>query len=81
MGTPAQNRANRGKDRDVQSVKYKGVSFHKRIKKWQAQIRANGRSVCLGYFSDPKDAAIAYDKAARVYQGNYAYLNFSGDQS
>jgi hypothetical protein len=36
----------------------------------------SGNRKYLGFFSDPKDAAIAYDNAARLYHGNNARLNF-----
>ena len=55
---------------------FKGVSWHKRIKKWQAQINYNRKVVFLGYYYDPKDAARAYDAKARELYGEFAYTNF-----
>jgi len=44
-----------------------GVSFHKRIKKFQAQItRGNGRE-SLGYFSTPEEAFHTYKLAKESY--------------
>ena len=43
---------------------------------WQAQITFEGKPIYLGRSSDPVIAAKAYDTAARVLYGEYAYLNF-----
>ena len=42
---------------------YLGVS--KRSKKWKAQISVNKKVICLGTFEDKKDAAKAYNEAAK----------------
>lgn len=44
--------------------------------KWQAQINYNRHAIYLGRFLDKTQAAKAYDTAARVLYGEYAYLNF-----
>lgn len=54
---------------------YKGVRWHTIGKKWQARIRVNGKLKSLGLFSDPVEAAKAYNKAAIKQFGNFAYLN------
>jgi hypothetical protein len=56
--------------------KYKGVGWHKRIKKWTATVQANKKSYHLGYFSDEIEAAKAYDARARQLHRQFAYLNF-----
>ena len=56
---------------------YKGVCFDKSKGKYMAHIHPNRRMVFLGYFSDPKEAAVAYNKAAIRYFGEFAKLNFA----
>lgn len=40
--------------------KYKGVSWHKKNKKWQSQCRINSKQIHLGYFDYEIDAYKAY---------------------
>ena len=56
--------------------KYKGVGWHKRIKKWTATIQAEKQSYHIGYFKNEIDAARAYDRRARKLHRQFAYLNF-----
>jgi len=77
QSTYAQNSWNRGKARVKSSSKYKGVCQHKKDRKWQAQISAVGKRIYLGRFKNQKEAAKAYDKAAKKYHGEFANLNFS----
>lgn len=56
---------------------YIGVHWHKKNMKWRAQI-AGGHKYkreSLGMFSDPKDAARAYNKRAIELYGESAILN------
>lgn len=59
------------------SSKYKGVHWHKRLKKWAAQITCNKKTHHLGYFNDQTTAAHAYDKAARKLHAEFAFCNFT----
>jgi len=72
--TRTQNRQNRIIHKNNSSG-YKGVTFDKRKRKWCAQIKCS-KHIHLGYFDCLKDAARAYDLAAKKYFGEFARLNF-----
>ena len=75
--TRAQNNYNRlAIKRKGATSKYKGVAWKKEYKKWNAQIYFKGECIFLGYFKEEKQAAKAYDKAAKEYHGEFASLNF-----
>lgn len=72
IATHSQNMANRRTFR-----KYKGA--HRRSSgNYQALIRVAKKLIPLGTFPTEKEAAKAYDRAAKKYFGKYAYLNFGG---
>jgi len=73
--TYSQNTYNRRPNRNSIS-KYKGVTYHKRNKKWEAKIILNGKFIYLGGFDDEIEAALAYDRKAAELFGEFAYLNF-----
>lgn len=73
LATDQQNAVNAGVRIDNKSG-YKGISWHKRIGKWQAQINISGKRVSLGYFNDPKTASNAYRERAQAIHGEYARL-------
>jgi hypothetical protein len=54
---------------------FKGVYWHKLLKKWIAQIRINGKKKHLGVFEKKVDAAIAYNLIAKDYFEDFAKLN------
>jgi hypothetical protein len=54
----------------------RGVSFHKHRRKYYARVRVHGRTIRLGYFDDPVEAAKARDAAALEHHGPFATLNF-----
>ena len=63
------------KKRKNTSSKYKGVHFYKAYNKYMAKIMLNRKSIFLGYFKTEKEAAKAYNQAARIYHGKFARLN------
>lgn len=73
--THNQNQHNQG-IRKSNTSGYKGVSFMKRIGKWQAQICCNSKVKNLGFFTEKEDAAHAYDIAALKTHGEFAWTNF-----
>ena len=54
---------------------YKGVTWYKRDKTWQAEIRQNSKGIFLGRFSTEIEAAKAYNKKAKELFGEYANPN------
>jgi len=74
IATNAQNRRNRGKQANNTSG-YKGVTWRKQRKKWQAHIQVKGKVKHLGYFTDPVEASEAYDSASQKYHGKFAQTN------
>lgn len=51
---------------------FKGVTWHKRLKKWQAQIMVDRRNYSLGYFTTVEAAHVAYCAAAQERFGEFA---------
>lgn len=54
---------------------YKGVSLRTKSKKWVSQITAKDKRYILGDYDTAKEAAIAYDMAAKLLHGEYAKTN------
>jgi len=67
-----------GVRRRPRSSKYRGVSWHKRGKKWIARIWVQQRSVHLGVFSSEIKAALAVDKKL-IEMDDRSQLNFPDD--
>lgn len=68
--TPSQNSANR--IRTIHTSRFKGVIFCKLHGKYLARIGVNYKRIFLGYFDREKDAAAAYQVAAKKYFGDFA---------
>jgi hypothetical protein len=56
-------------------VKFKGVNYVARVKRFRAYVTLNRKQTHLGYFERAIDAAKAYNKKARELHGEYARLN------
>jgi len=81
--TQLENTHNRRKGKSS-LTEYKGVSYIRTENLWGARIRiGSSKRLYLGRFKTEREAAIAYDNAARIYHGEYARLNFpvEGEQS
>lgn len=55
---------------------YKGVWLDRKKQKYEASIAVDGKKIFLGYYEKAIEAALAYDKAASFYFGEYAKPNF-----
>jgi hypothetical protein len=64
--TNKQNLQNAGK-RSSNTSGHPGVSWHKRIYKWQARITHNYRDIFLGYFNTIEEAIAARKAAEKLY--------------
>ena len=54
---------------------YKGVYWDKDRSRWRVSLKVEGKVKRLGRFKDEVLAALAYNKAATKYHGEYARLN------
>lgn len=79
----SQNQQNIRHSKNQKRGGFKGVYWHKASGKWMASIgsgplKPNGKRarVYLGLFTEPADAARAYDRMAREHFGPYAATNF-----
>lgn len=73
--THHQNQMNMSRHRDGSS-QFKGVFWFKRDQCWSAQICRSGKRYHLGYFADEREAAQAYDTAAKKLHKKFAKTNF-----
>lgn len=55
---------------------FKGVWWQKQARRWRADILVNRKKIHVGYFTDKREAALAYDAAALKHFGEHARLNF-----
>lgn len=56
---------------------YRGVSWHKRQRKWAASIHLKGKGIAIGYYTTAECAARAYDKIALKHRGRkFQRFNF-----
>ena len=72
--TNQQNGMNRTKQNNTSSP-YKGVYWNKQHKKWQSNIKFNGKSIYLGLFNSEEAAARKYDQKAIELFGEFASIN------
>jgi len=73
--TRSQNLFNRSAPNHKNSLRIKGVSWHKIKKKYEANIKIGGKQKYLGSFLNIEDAKAAYDAIAVKLHGEFARLN------
>ena len=79
LATPQQNCAARIKTRKKtgqKPSKYRGVKWDSNRKKWKAYITHKLKTIELGRFKTEEEAAIAYDRASKELNGDFAVFNF-----
>ena len=76
MNTLTQTASSHGPAPRVYASCFTGLSWNKRIAKWEASITVQGKPRYLGSFDDEIVAARAYDQTARGAFGEFANLNF-----
>ena len=69
--TSSQNSANTRKP-ITNTSGYKGVTWNRRVGKWQSQIKVGGRSIYLGIYGNAEDAHAAYVAISRELRGDFA---------
>jgi HNH endonuclease/AP2 domain len=69
--TRSLNMANAAKHRDNASG-YKGVSWHRRQRRWNARVTKNGKTINLGSYETAQDAHEVYMGAAKHLFGEFA---------
>lgn len=83
IATRHQNNLNK-KSQCNSTSKYLGVYVTKRksdgVNRYLSQIKINGKSTHLGTFDTEFQAALEYDKMAKIHFGEFARLNFKNDE-
>lgn len=74
----SENQQNRTSARG--SSAYKGVLWDKSHGCWKAKIIVDGKRIMLGSFDTQESAARRYDQAAKAHFGEFARLNFPGEE-
>jgi hypothetical protein len=72
--TVQENQMNRQKHHNYSSG-FKGVSFHRKNKKWRATINRDGKQISAGCYATEEEAAIAYNKKSFELFGEFARPN------
>ena len=74
FATHADNMKNKNKRASATSAYY-GVCWHKNVGKWNAQIQIEGGRKNLGYFTNEKEAAEVFNKAAAEFYKEFRKIN------
>lgn len=71
--TCSENNMNRS---SVNKYGFRGIDQRSK-NSWRAEIRIDGKVIRASPFKTPEEAALAYDKMAKQYHGDFAQLNFN----
>lgn len=72
--TPSQNHANtRVRKKNPSGIKGVYTSNRKKFP-WKASIHFNNKTIYIGYYKTKEEAALAYEKAAKEYFGEFARI-------
>ena len=74
IATRSQNAMNIGTKSDNTSG-YKGVSWRIDHKKWQVQIKVNGKTIHFGYYNNKVVVVKVYNEATIKYHKKFANIN------
>jgi hypothetical protein len=74
LATRKQNNVNVPRPLKTQG-RFKGTALDRRSGKWRGQIQNDGQKIHLGMYSTEEEAALAYNRAAREFFGEFATLN------
>lgn len=77
--TPSQNGGNQRQRKNNKISRFKGVNLNCTGSRWVAGIRHNKKDYFLGSFATEKEAAVAYDVAARKFFKQFARTNFDAE--
>jgi hypothetical protein len=84
LATHQQNMFNCGKRSTYKgkptASSFKGVTWDKSCGRYKAQIVKDGVNHNLGYFDDPRKAALVYDHTAVDMFGEFAWTNFTYEE-
>jgi hypothetical protein len=61
--------------RGERTSQYKGVYWVPSRKKWAVTMNVNGKTKAFGRYRSEQEAALAYNRAAKKYHGDFAWLN------
>lgn len=75
LANRSENQCNRKTNKNSTSG-FKGVSWHKVVKKWYAKIVKDKKYYFIGYFNTAHQAALSYDLWAKYLHKQYARLNY-----
>ncbi len=74
--TRAENARRALRNKPNKTSRFRGVHWAASHGTWRASIHFDGELKRLGRFADEVEAAIAYDRAAQQFHGEFAVLNF-----